>query len=346
MHEYIEIQFRRRNRPYRITRQIAKGFEFAEPDPLIRTIDIGFAPADDGSKFRVNRIRQIKGWTSEEFRLRVSTEDGSLVLRGDDEYSLPEGWYNITTTLGNAKVRKTPGRTEVKHDKHGLVVIDLELDERTIEVDLDEADPKILQVIEASTLDGQPGMTWLDDSNIRPTRRACALNLLASLRVFPTLSVPLIDHVACLFKARDERTYVSISHEFYARVSELSEEHDKVYPEGAPRASIHKELIPALCEFDPSAKAYFDEKDLESFRAEGSPSLQMVIAIPKPGFDHRFADLDLDLGNPLQDVVGLAVHIGELLDGRPTNHLDLWKRLKQKKAKPYLYYKVVADRLS
>ena len=81
---------------------------------------------------------------------------------------------------------------------------------------------------------------------------------------------------------------------------------------------------------------------LFSFRVEGSPSLQMVIATPSSPFNACFVDLDLDLGNPLQDVAGLVVHIGELLSGKPTNHLDLQKKLSNGKAAPYLYYRVVS----
>ena len=103
-------------------------------------------------------------------------------------------------------------------------------------------------------------------------------------------------------------------------------------------------LIPAIGEFDDNAKGVFDETGLLSFRAEGRPSLQMVIATPKGTYDHRFVDLDLDLGNPLQDVVGVVVHIGELLNGKPTNHLDLWKKLAAGKAKSYLYYSVSAEK--
>ena len=50
--------------------------------------------------------------------------------------------------------------------------------------------------------------------------------------------------------------------------------------------------------------------------------------------------LDLDLGNPLQDVLGFVVHMGELLDGKPTNHLELRKALAKSKAGGFLYYKV------
>jgi hypothetical protein len=65
-----------------------------------------------------------------------------------------------------------------------------------------------------------------------------------------------------------------------------------------------------------------------------------VIATPTASFGHMFADIDLDLGNPLQDVAGLVVHVGELMDGQPTNHLDLRKKLGKGRAKPYLCYTV------
>jgi hypothetical protein len=341
MHEYIEIQFRRKSKPFRLKRQIATGFEFEEPDPPTRSIDIGFAPFDDGTKIRMNRIRQVKGWPGQEFTLRASVEDGSLVLRGADEFSLPEGFYNITANVDGAKAKKRPPRVEIDHDDHGVVTIDLEMDERTIEVDLDEADDKILGLLAASEFDGVDGISWVADDDIRPGRRACFLNLLAMLRITPTLTTPLIDGVLRAFHAGDERTYVSVTPGFFDQVVELAESHDKVYPEGAPHADIHRLLIDALCIFEPAASACFDVKHLLSFRAEGSPSLQMVIAVPTSPFAHQFADLDLDLGNPLQDIAGFAVHIGELLSGKPTNHLDLWKKLKGGKAKPYLYYKVL-----
>ena len=128
----------------------------------------------------------------------------------------------------------------------------------------------------------------------------------------------------------------------FARVLALSDiANNRVYAEGAPHAKIHEELLTAIGAFDSAALGQFDAKGLRSFRAEGRPSLQMVIARPTTIFPMEFADLDLDLGNPLQDVVGLCIHIGELLDGKPTNHLDLRARLQQNAA-PFVYYTIVA----
>jgi len=342
VHEYIEVRFRRKGKAFRIARQISGGFEFEEAHAPTRPIELGFRASDPGTELRMQRIRQIKGWEFQAFKLKVSAEDGSLVIRGDDEFSLPEGFYDVTANVSGTKVRKRPGRVEVPHDKHGVVVIDLETDDRTIEVDLENADPAILDLLGASTIEERSGLDWVVDDEVSPKSRACVLNLAANLRVFPKLSDPLLTETICLFKALDERTYAEVSTAFYDRVSELSEEHDLVYPEGHPHAPIHRLLLAAIGVFDPTAQGLFAEEGLFSFRVEGSPSLQMVIATPSSAFNARFVDLDLDLGNPLQDVAGFVVHVGELLSGQPTNHLDLRKKLSKGKAAPYLYYKVVS----
>jgi hypothetical protein len=162
MHEYIEVQFRRRDKPFRVKRQVSGGFEFEEIDPPTRAIELGFRAFDEITKYRMTHIRQVKGWKPEEFRLRVSVEDGALVIRGDDEYSLPQGFYNVTANVEGAKLKRLPKRIELKHDDHGVVIIDLELDERTVDVKLANADDGIRQVLEASTLDGEAGPEWVE----------------------------------------------------------------------------------------------------------------------------------------------------------------------------------------
>jgi hypothetical protein len=342
MHEYIEIQFKRRGKAFRLKRQTHEGFEFEEADAPTRTIDVGFRPFDEGTRERMKRICRVKGWPESEFRIWPATEEGSLVLRGDDEFSLPEGFYVVTTNVSDAKTKKTtPRRVEVPHDGHGLVVIELETDERTIDVDLDDLDPKMKAVLEASEIDGLPGLEWVASDDIRPTRRACALNLLASLRVTPTLSAPLIEHVSLFFLGKDDRTYARVSPSFLHTVAALGESHDKFFPEGRPHAPVHDLLIPAIDAFDLPARGLFKAADLLSFRAEGGPSLQMVIAQTRPPLDRCYVDFDLDLGNPLQDVAGFIVHIGELLDGNPTNHLDLRRKLRNGKAGQFIPYTVV-----
>jgi hypothetical protein len=92
--------------------------------------------------------------------------------------------------------------------------------------------------------------------------------------------------VTCLFTSLDDRSYAQVRTLFYERVSKLSEDHDKVYSEGRPHADIHNLLIPAIGAFEEKTKGIFDEKGLLSFRAEGKPSLQLVIATPNRTYDH------------------------------------------------------------
>jgi len=343
MHEYIDVRFRRKNKPFRVKRQTASGIEFDETDPISRTITIGFAAADEITRYRVSRIAQVKDWGSGQFQLRISVEDGSIVLRGDDEDSLPEGRYHVTVNVSDAQVDNVSRAVVVPHDDHAELELDLTTDERTIDVDLVDADADILRVLDASVLDGQPARKWVANSDFRPTRRACVLNLLASLRVTPLVSTPLIGDVQRLFRAREERAYAVVERSLFSTVSDLSDRDDRpFYREGRPNAPIHKELLDAVWAEEPPTKAVFTDEGLRSFRAEGAPSLQLVMSTPQANFAHTFLDADLDLGNPLQDVAGLIVHLGELLNGTPTNHLDLAGKLSKGKAKPYLYYRVAS----
>ncbi|HET9371253.1 MAG TPA: hypothetical protein VFO19_13425 [Vicinamibacterales bacterium] len=341
MHEYIEIQFRRNDKRFRLDRQVENGFEFDEPDPETRRISLGLAPRDAVTRYRMDHIRQIQGWSAGEFKLKVAVEDGSLVIRGHDRYSLPEGFYDVTVSVDGAKAKMRTGRVRVPHDDHAQTDCELSFDDRTIEVDLASSDPMIASVLAASQLDGRSGLDWVMDTGIRPTRRACVLNLLASLRVFPTLSAPLLSDIDRLFVSLDDRCYARTLPSLFTRVSDLANHHDKVYAEGRPHAAVHRLLLPAIGAFDSAAIGLFVDDGLASFRAEGSPSVQLVVATPTTSYPFNFAELDLDLGNPLQDLVGLTIHIGELLDGKRTNHLDLRRKLAAGKAKEFLYYKVV-----
>ena len=105
MHEYIEIQFRHSGKPFRVARQVQRGFEFDEPDPPTRSIDIGFAAFDDGTRYRMQRIRQVKGWGGQRFVVKLS---------------VPEGWYTITANVSGAKVkndRQTPRRSRPRSSR-------------------------------------------------------------------------------------------------------------------------------------------------------------------------------------------------------------------------------------
>jgi hypothetical protein len=338
MHEYIEIRFRKNGARLRVKRQLPGGIEFEESDPLERTIGIEFGPSNDITRIRMDSIRRIQGWDPGQFKLSFSVEDGSILLRGVNEHSLPEGRYRVRLQIEEAETPAAKTVT-VEQDQGGLAEIEVEMDDRTIDVDLTEADDSILGVLDRSVVDFSPAVDWLEDSSHRPTRQACLLNLMASLRIRPTRSEPLVDLVNEIFFVGNDRMYAKVDRALLSTLHTLAADPARpFYLEGTPHAPVHGRLLTAMPE-STEVKARFT--DLTSFRAEGKPSMQVVVAVPPADLAHTYAEFDLDLGNPLQDIVGFFVHMGELLDGKPTNHLDLRKPLAKTAAKDFLYYTVV-----
>jgi hypothetical protein len=341
MDEFIKVSFRRNDRRLRIKRQVPGGVEFDEPDPVERTVGVQLTARGEATRQRMRRIGQVKGWAPGEFKLTISIEDGSLVLRGVDADALPEGLYALTMEIEDARCRQRRVAIEIEQDGSAQAAFDLDQDNRDVSIDLTEADDSIRSVIDASSLDGLPCSDWLE-ADKRPTRKACFLNLLASLRSRPLVSNSLIKHVDHAFAVFNDRALMRVGLELLPAIEALVRDPKRpFYAEGAPTADIHQRLLRDLPE-PPDVKAKFT-KGLLSFRGEGGPSLQMVIARPPVDLPYTYAEFDLDLGNPLQDVLGFVVHMGELLDGKPTNHLDLRRELAKTSAKRYLYYDVVAS---
>jgi hypothetical protein len=79
---------------------------------------------------------------------------------------------------------------------------------------------------------------------------------------------------------------------------------------------------------------------LFSFRQEHRNSMQAVVAVPSIGSSPYCADFDIDLGNPLQDVDGFVVHMGELARGGDTDSLALRDDLAAGETKAVVYYSV------
>jgi hypothetical protein len=337
MNEYIEVRFRRRARPLRIKRQVPDGIELDEPDPIPRTVSIGFDAANDITEYRVRRVRQLQGWEPGQFKLLISVEDGSLVLRGVDPLALPLGRYTVRVRLEDAKTREQTRAVNIDENGHAVSVVDVETDDRDVDVDLG-ADTNITRVLNASSFDGEGAVDWLD-GDWRPAKKACLLNLLASLRASPTLASPLIEQVQSFYEIGVERAYAKVDREFLPRLETLANDPRKpFYREGRPKASVHKRLIESIPK---DIRHLFSPDRLLSFRGEKGPSLQAVVAEPPAGYDFTFADIDLDLGNPLQDVAGFVVHMGELVGGDPTNHLDVRTQLAKTSARDFLYYTVI-----
>ncbi|MEO8678611.1 MAG: hypothetical protein ABI665_06175 [Vicinamibacterales bacterium] len=339
MNEYIEVSFRKPNGTrLRVKRQLPGGIEFDEPDAIERTVGLQINGRGEATRQRMRRIAQVKGWDPGQFKLTAGVEDGNVLLRGVDQDALPEGLYSLKVLVEEATTSQATKNLTVDQDGHDSLAVTVAMDERDIAVDLQGCDPDVARILDSSSIDGLAGVEWLQ-SDHRAVRRACWLNLLASLRVRPKVSDPLIDLVDNTFMVFNDRAYMKVGRGLLPRIDELVKDPAQpFYAEGAPTASIHARLLEQIPE-PADIKSRF--QGLLSFRGEGSPSLQMVIAVPPIDLPYTYAEFDLDQANPLQDLTGFVVHMGELLGGKQTNHLDLRKKLVAK-AGDYLYYTVIA----
>lgn len=339
MNERFYLRFIEDGNPLAVIDVDDAGIMFDEADPRRRRLVMDFEPRGAVTTFRVSAIRRLRDWDDWHFELVPLLEDGKLGFRGVDEGALPHGLYSARPRIEGVKVRVT--RPDFAIEPGGSATIDVRVarDRRRVECKLDDCDDAIGRVLEApGPVNGASLGDWLIQSDARATRKACALNVLALLRSFPTKSDPLIPHVKRLFVVKDDRLYAEVGPDMLGRVDALARdlENRKFWPETKVTAEIHRLLLTALPPPDDSA-----DYKLRSYRGEGPVGMQIVFAVPPDGHAPRYyAEVDVDLGNPLQDVAGFAIHMGELVDNRPTDHLDLWKKLVKKPAKEFLYYSV------
>lgn len=344
MNESFLLRFKAGNKYWTVSdlsRQYGIKFADLEDDewhPLTFEFDAREDPVSQGA---VNQIRSNHGWHPWQFDLTFTPEPAGIRVSGVDAYGLPPAYYWCRIRIQDVKI--SSGRLNFGIDQNAtdeVVVAKITSDDRDVELHLDQChDVDVSQLLSvASPLDGGSLEAWLAGAHAAK-EKACALNLAAALRVRPNTTTPFIQRVQSIFRVRPDRVYASVDPELHAWLEMLSQDPGlPVYAEGEPHAPIHQQLLQSL----PVAADRTAGYSLASYRAEGSPSLQAVIAIPPGGYPQRFyADFDLDLGNPLQDVVGFAIHMGELLKATLTDHLALWKDLRTQAAGDFLYYKVV-----
>ena len=343
MNEAFQLRLRRNGRTWPIDAFSGDGIVLNnERDAFPRSVTVEFDARSEVTRYRMNRIRQLKGWRGWQFNLKVTLVDGMLTFAGDDQDSLPGGAYwlrvsiaDLETPSGRLKVDIADGQPDARVD------VDVAADPRSIRVrTFGDFDPQILAVLQApgSSLDGQPIDTWLASAGTRPNRKACLLNLMAKLRTVPQPTAPLITDVRNIFFCGTERVYGQVNPNLSTRLQALADDPGQpFYAEGDPTSPTHLKLLDHI-----ESRGWGNREDytLRSFRQEGRTCMQVVVATPAVGSGPFCADFDIDLGNPLEDVDGFVVHMGELALGGDTDHLELHDALAKGAMKDFLYYTV------
>lgn len=314
-----------------------------------RGLAISLQPGNAITEFRLRRVRMIQDWEPGAFRFKVTLEGGALLCRGVDPLSLPFGHYVLRLMISDLEPLGQPLDVNVSENRTTDVVAKFRTDPRTVRLvtPVAQFDDRIKAVVldPKSLLDGQTIPSWLDGP-ARPQRKACLLNLLAKARAAkgPTAKSSLIDGIKNILFAEVDRIYVTANAGLLSDLRALVADPAKpFYFEGEPKAAMHRRLLdeigPAHQNLESDALLFH----LQSFRQEGKPAMQAVVAVPPAGDPNRphYADLDIDLGNPLQDLDGLFTHFGEILDPGQTDHLKLAEKLSKGATADFLYYKVV-----
>jgi hypothetical protein len=149
------------------------------------------------------RLQSLRNQESDgDHRFAVSVEGGALSFQTIAPERIPTGTYEYALRVADLDLKDRTGRVRFSPSQAVATVdIEVEPDERVVEVNAatllaDEALEPLLSG--PSILDGRPLREWLTGGSARSKRKACVLNILATLSVSPAGS-PLLPFVKEIF---------------------------------------------------------------------------------------------------------------------------------------------------
>jgi hypothetical protein len=308
-----------------------------ETDASPRRVLLTFDAAEPITAARMQQVRHREGWPPGTFKLRPHRVGSRLAFGPARPGALPDGRYRLRLRIDDLELPSKPAMVDLTPADPAPMDLRVTPLRRKLSVKAAQ-DPALTRVLAASgsSLDGRPALEWLASPGPRASRKACLLNLLAKLRCVTTPSGSLLDEVRTVFFADCDRVYAQVTPAFLSRLrAPNGDAGQRFIREGRPRSSVHKRLLDVVAE---RRLGEADTFSLESFRQGGSPGLQAVVAVPASGRGRHFVDLDIDLGNPLEDVRGFAIHMGELVDPAITDHLALHDVLRRPPTGEFLLY--------
>jgi hypothetical protein len=339
MHESFTLEFRKDGELLPVSSfDPDEGLVFGDEQgawPL--TIAVGLAANAPGTEMQMRWVMRAHGWLENRiFKLDCTLQDNRLRFTGVDPKALPAGLYKLRLEVKGVPLERPEIAFEIKKGQDAAVTAQVRPERRGFVFVEDLINPgdvsQRVLLAEGSRIDGKPLVEWLRDPRPRMGRKACLLNIVAKLRMEPNARSCVCEGLRSIFFADVDRIYAAAEPGLLDRVKAIPGVDD----EGPPGHPGHKRLRKKI----PNAAA--DRYPLRSFRIGELNSLQIVVATPPGDVEDRteYADIDIDLGNPLASLVGLVVHIGELFDPGQTDHLKLFDRLSRSDLREFLYYRV------
>lgn len=307
------------------------------------------------SEFDRQHFHQVLSGTP--LTLVADLDQGELVYRCTSHARLPRGRYEWRLSVAGLHAGNRPHQHfDVPTDGDGEIKIEAPFFSDVRRVSLSKPPTEFddltrrLVFAEDSRIDRIRAADWLTQPNVAPQRKALVLNILAKLRCSPSPDASLIRHVEAILGAQEDRVYLRFTPDVVGEFGSFVST-DSFREERTPLAPIHQRLPGwVLSRLDPQTASAMIFGRLLSFRqAVTSESLQVVLAPTEtnsPGGNARvtgpcYADLDVDIGGSLTDLVGFIKHVGELVGGSLTDHVKLFDDLKHDNVlRPFLYYTV------
>jgi hypothetical protein len=344
MDERILLRFENDGKPMKVLSfDSDEGITFHKPkDASPLNIAFGLQSLLPG---RLDSVRLRHDWRDKEFNLDITVQDGGLLLSGfrGDREGLPFGAYDITVEVESYRFKNGHRRIILKKGAQQDLAITTEPDTRRVNL-LGNFDAATEVLVKASSIDGDKLETWLDSSTPREVRKACLLNILTKLAAPPMPGAgkkALTSRFSSLHFADVDRVYGSADPALQKDLDGFVKKDGWVF-EGRPKASIHQKVVTDAVKRFPGLKGKkLDDFVLSSYRQGGRNCLQIVVAAPNFPHPAIYADVDIDLGNPLWDLQGVLIHLGELLDSGRTDHFALRSKLDKGGTKDFVFYRIV-----
>ena len=331
--EGIEFEFTRDGLTIPVTDFVpGEGIVLAgETDNWPLGVALRLEPLSPATRVMWERIQKAQGWLdTNSFRLNLSRNDVRLRFEGVRPDLLPSGTYRASLFVSGYTFHTRILEFVVPEGASVQVKVPARPERRHVRLkEVDGFDALTRGVIDRSTLDGANVVGWLKDPTRRDARKACVLNILAKLRT-PVAGEPaLTEGIVRLIFADIDRVYAELTPGFVDRLQASS----SGFREDEVIHTTHQKLLKRI----PNGSSYH----LASFREESETlSMQLAVAVPDITDERQYADIDIDLGNPFTTPRGFFIHVGELLDPGKTDHLALFKKLNESRAKDFLYYDV------
>ena len=343
MNESILIEFERRGQPAPVT-----SFRSTQRNPhenglvldgetsqFPRGFMLNLRPLGDPTKLAFKRVQRNHDWLSRNiFQLEATRQDDRLQLEGVDAEALPPGRYELEMRLSGMQFVQAKQQISIRKNQSKVVRFREKPAKQKLALNrpIDSFDRESVRILrhKKSLLDGTSAEDWLENRPGQDRRKAPLLNMLAKLAALPRVPDPLSRRVHYVFHAEMDRIYAAVSEDFHTTVSGS-------FSKDATIHSTHRRLLLRI----PHRRA--DEYTLTSYRERAPSSMQVVIAEPPADVADRthYADLDIDEANPGWDLARFVMHVGDVLDPRKTNHLELRKTLTDGETSDFLYYDVV-----